>query len=154
MSTTGFKEPCKWCRELKYKWKHVPWIQKSSSYNSDLSKKLGWGGWGLKGTLRDSVLFKWQQSKLTTSNIDALHAESSVLWLPTLCRLWKDSNTPFRKYLKGYSTSAKIRDRKRSLYQTLQCYCQLTVLLRDNNLQSQQVFRVKENLAISAAKTK
>lgn len=55
----------------------------------------------LKSTLHDTVLFKWQQSKLTISYIDALHAETSALGLQTLHRLWKDSNTPFRKYLKG-----------------------------------------------------
>lgn len=43
----GSKNLVHYGRELKYKWKHVPWIQMSSSYNSDLSKKLGWGGWGL-----------------------------------------------------------------------------------------------------------
>lgn len=32
----------------------------------------------LKSTFCDTVLFKWQQSKLTTSNIDALYAETSV----------------------------------------------------------------------------
>lgn len=41
----------------------------------------------LKSTRHDTVLFKWQQSKLTTSNIDALHAETSVLGLQTLRRL-------------------------------------------------------------------